>query len=67
MSDEQPAYFSYLLRLWRVNEADKIIWRASLEDPNTGKRIGFADLKGLFEFLERQVGSDIGREEHSPY
>jgi len=63
MSDEQPSYFSYLLRSWRVNEAGKTVWRASLEDPITGERRGFANLKSLFAFLEEQVGSAIDRQD----
>ncbi len=61
MSDEQPAYFSYLLRLWRVNEAGTYVLRASLEDPITGERRGFADLESLFAFLEEQVGGALDR------
>jgi hypothetical protein len=53
--NEQPSYISYMLRLWRVNEAGRSIWRASLEDPHTGKQMGFADLDGLFTFLRRQL------------
>jgi len=63
MSDEQPAYFSYLLRLWRVNEAGTHVLRASLEDPITGERRGFADLKSLFVYLEEQVGSAPHRQD----
>lgn len=61
MTDERSSYISYMLRLWRVNEAGASLWRASLEDPHTGKRMGFADLEGLFTFLRRQLdlaGSD---------
>jgi len=61
MSDEQSAYFSYLLRLWRVNEAGTHVLRASLEDPITGERRAFADLKSLFAFLEEQVGGALDR------
>jgi hypothetical protein len=32
------------------------VWRASLENPHTGQRIGFAVLEGLFEFVRRQAG-----------
>ncbi len=47
-------YRSYLLRLWRV-ETPGLCWRASLEDPHTGERIGFASLEQLFAFLMEQV------------
>lgn len=66
MSDQESSYLSYLLRLWRVNEAGKSAWHASLEDIHTGRRLGFADLASLFAFLERRVGSDMDREEQSP-
>jgi hypothetical protein len=39
--------FSYLLRLWCSDGQ----WRASLEIPETGKRIGFANLEQLFAYL----------------
>jgi hypothetical protein len=42
-----PAYRSYLLRLWRTPQA----WHASLDDPHTGKRLGFANLEQLFAYL----------------
>jgi hypothetical protein len=40
-------HFSYLLHVWRTNGQ----WRASLEDPGIGKRIGFANLEQLFAYL----------------
>jgi hypothetical protein len=42
---------SYILRLWRVDWSKAADWRASLEIPETGKRIGFASLEQLFAFL----------------
>jgi hypothetical protein len=52
--EEQPvAYFSYLLRMWRTGE--KSAWRASLEDPQTGERLGFGSLEALWEFLQQQL------------
>ncbi|HSB66190.1 MAG TPA: hypothetical protein VLD65_06400 [Anaerolineales bacterium] len=42
---------SFILRLWRVNQSDTPDWRASVEIPETGKRIGFASLEQLFAFL----------------
>jgi hypothetical protein len=46
------AYRAYLLRLWQVEQDDRPTWHASLEDPHTGERWGFADLPRLFEYLE---------------
>lgn len=64
----QPDYLSYLLRLWRVDgddaaqpTANQAVWRASLENPHTGERKGFASLEALFDFLREQA------EEIPPY
>ena len=48
-------YISYLLRLWRTSTDGQGVWRASLTDPLTAERIGFADLEALFDFLRRQT------------
>lgn len=55
MMDKPPRYLSYLLRLWRTDDQSQPIWRASLESPGTGERLSFADLHGLFKFLENQT------------
>jgi hypothetical protein len=53
---EKPArYYSYLLRLWREGEGE-LAWRASLHDPHTGQRLGFANAEELFGFLQGQMG-----------
>jgi len=52
--DKSPFYFSYLLRLWGGGNGESI-WRASLENPMTGERRGFASLKELFAFLQAQA------------
>ncbi len=44
-------YHSYILRLWSTDRSGAVGWQASLEDPETGKRIGFAILEELFVFL----------------
>ena len=54
ISPPEKKYRSYLLRLWRAETLDQG-WRASLEDPRTGQRIGFASLEQLFAFLIEQV------------
>ncbi len=38
---------AFLIRLWRVDDQRHPTWRASVQDPHTGERRGFADLKGL--------------------
>ena len=48
--EERPVeYFSYLLRMWHTGKESA--WRASLEDPQTGERVGFGSLETLFAFL----------------
>ena len=56
MSNEQRSYLSYLLRLWETESGGEEVWRASLEDPRTGERKGFANLTDLFTFLEQETG-----------
>jgi hypothetical protein len=54
---DAPEYFSYLLRLWRENGEDGMCWRVSLENAETGERVGFADLDELFDYLNQQTKS----------
>jgi hypothetical protein len=49
---------SYILRLWRVDQSKPADWRASLEIPGTGKRIGFASLEQLFAYLMELTEND---------
>lgn len=52
----QPAHkCSFLLRLWSVDQSRTVDWRASLEIPETGQRIGFASLEQLFAYLIKVV------------
>jgi len=50
-----PTYLSYLLRLWRVSNDDKPLWRASLQSAETRERVGFAGLEELFDYLQQQA------------
>jgi len=54
-SGEMPGYVSYLLRLWREKGGQTAQWRASLQDPHSGERVGFASLEDLFSFLRRET------------
>jgi hypothetical protein len=54
MENEQR-YFSYLLRLWLAGDEGQLHWRASLEDPHSGERIGFDHLELLYQFLNQQT------------
>ena len=56
MSKEQRSYLSYLLRLWQTESGGEGVWRASLEDPHTEERKGFANLTDLLAFLEQETG-----------
>lgn len=68
MNAEQPAYLSYLLRLWRVPGGAGQPWRASLQDTLSGERQGFADLEALLAYLRDQIDLQSPPEEESgPY
>jgi len=61
---ERHDYLSYLLRLWRVggdggtHREEEAVWRASLESPHSGERIGFASLDALIDFLREQTDDE---------
>lgn len=63
MTTKKPLnYCSYLLRLWRENEAAP--WRASLEDAHTGERRNFARLQDLFKAVEEETGREVDKGEN---
>ena len=66
MSGERPAYRSYLLRLWRAHSGERFVWRASLEDPHTGERRGFAGLEQMLAFLENHPATGAAASEDLP-
>ena len=59
----------YLLRMWQESGGpndphggrprDPPLWRASLERPQGGQRLGFASLEDLFAFLENETRSSL--------
>jgi hypothetical protein len=61
MDDQPGEYLSYLLRLWRADggtvtqSGGEPLWRASLEHSLTGRRVGFASLEDLVEYLQHQT------------
>jgi hypothetical protein len=55
MTGSQQSYWSYLLRLWLSPSGDRMLLRASLENAQTGERIGFGDLENLFTYLRAQT------------
>lgn len=60
-SERKQQHFSFMLRLWRANGEGEAAWRASLENPHTGERVGFASLGELFTFLRQQAGVALSR------
>lgn len=62
MADETVDYRSYLLRFWRAREGEHDVWRASLQDPQSGERLSFATLDALFAYLQERLeeSSDQG-------
>jgi hypothetical protein len=66
MQSEDKHYLAYMLRLWRADDADAPIWRASLESPHTGERHGFHDLEALFAFLKEEIHRQYNRDPIAP-
>ncbi|MGD2178249.1 MAG: hypothetical protein PVG71_10550 [Anaerolineae bacterium] len=74
--NQQTRYLAYLLRLWQEGggcpEGDPLgapldeppMWRASLEIPQSGERLGFASLADLFTFLENETRPSSPGSEH---
>jgi hypothetical protein len=56
---EAQNYLAYLLRLWREGSSESTRWRASLQDPHTGERVGFASLEDMFGFLRRETAGEV--------
>jgi hypothetical protein len=54
---KQMGYLSYLLRMWQTSDGEKCTWCASLEQPGTEERQGFASLDELFDFLREKAAS----------
>jgi hypothetical protein len=53
MSNSEPEYRAYMLRLWSVQEAAGSVWRASLQSVESGELTGFACLEELVAFLQK--------------
>ncbi len=60
---DEADYLAYLLRIWRAGprsgqmRAGDAMWRASLEVPQSSRRLGFASLEDLFQFLRNAVAN----------
>ena len=60
--NQPPHYHAYLLRFWQERGRDlarMVVWRFSLEDPHTGERRGFANMKELLAFLEERMAPGL--------
>ena len=55
MTQEQPSYLAYLLRLWSAPRGNAVNWRASLESPSSDQPRGFPSLDDLFDYLRTQT------------
>ena len=70
MQNKRPDYFSYLLRLWRngdpagsqPTDKEEAPWRASLQRPQNGRRIGFLSLEELFDYLRCETEGARGQD-----
>jgi hypothetical protein len=49
-------YMAYMLRIWPLRNKSRLLWRATLENAQTGERVGFASLDELFDYLRQQTG-----------
>ena len=63
---DSPHYLSYVLRVWCVTKDPRTGWRASLQDSQTGERLGFASLDALCQFLEQQIEAQLEQVERDP-
>ena len=59
MERQRRVYLAFMVRLWRAgdppDQGQTSNWRASLENPYTGERLGFGSLAELFTFLLEEV------------
>ena len=55
MSRSPPIYRSYLIRLWRLDNAGQPVWRAALQEPGTETQISFASPAALWAYLIAQI------------
>ncbi len=64
MDTDKFTYRSYLLRLWRRGDAP-IAWLVSLENPQSGERLGFPNFQAMLEYLQAEL-EDSNLEESTP-
>lgn len=49
----QTEYYSFLLRVWQINQEGKAAWRATLEHIASGEKYVFYDIYELVSFIQR--------------
>ena len=52
---KQRRYLSYLLRMWQTSDGEEMVWRASVQSPDSKEQHGFANLEELMRFLQEQA------------
>lgn len=52
---EGRAYVAWVLRIWQVESATGVIWRASLQNARTGERAAFGSVDALCGYLTRRT------------
>ena len=56
----ETEYYSFLLRLWMTNRQNgQPIWRASLQSPDSGEKLVFANLAEMVDYLKSLTTSTI--------
>lgn len=53
MKNQPRRQYSYLLRVWQVEDQEKPIWRALVKDAFTDQQTGFASIEELCDFLKQ--------------
>lgn len=59
MTNFEPVYQSYLLRLWVVNDSGKPVRRISLQSVSDGRWQTFANLEAMCVFLEERLPDEL--------
>lgn len=63
---EKSTYYSFLFRLWRVDQNNQLFWRASLENPITGQNQHFSTLEDLIHFLQNEFILPDEKDKNNP-
>ncbi len=51
MKQQTATYQAYLLRLWLIDEGEKCVWRATLENAQNRERISLSSVDELLTYL----------------